>query len=125
MVNYIKYNFETRGIGILAKETIQTETYIGDYLGRNEKSEPDSKHIYNGWVETSTLGKYLNHNSNANCKLVRDGELIKVYSNKDIKEMEELTINYLTIIELLGLPEELVKRYNLIDFDYVVEKITL
>ena len=120
---YIKYNFKTRGVGIISSIPILKNQYIGNYLSRNETITNESRAIYNGWIETNPLGRYLNHNKNSNCIVKLDGDFIKLYSKTDINKSEELTINYLDVIKLIELPENIIKKYQIQDYEYVTEII--
>jgi hypothetical protein len=118
-----KYNFKTRGIGIISTLYIQPNTYIGNYFTKFETVTTESRLIYDGWVETNPFGRYLNHNRNPNCNLVFNNNRIEIYTNYDISEFTELTINYLQAIELIELPIELQNKYRISDFDYIEELV--
>lgn len=120
---YLKYNFKTRGVGLISSSFISKNKYIGNYLSRNETITNESRAIYNGWIETNPLGRYLNHNKNSNCIVKLDGDFIKLYSKTDINKSEELTINYLDVIKLIELPENIIKKYQIQDYEYVTEII--
>ena len=122
---YTKYNFETRGIGIVSKDVILKNTYIGNYFSKSEVITNESRAIYDGWVETNPLGRYLNHNRDFNCELKLNGDFIELHSLRDINKWEELTINYLTIIDLINLPSEIAKKYQIKDYDYITENIVV
>lgn len=121
---FIKHNFKSRGIGLVSTKKISKDIYIGDYFTKFESVTTESRFIYDGWVETNPLGRYLNHNKNSNCKLILDGDAIRIFTNTNIKEYEELTIDYMKVIQLIKLPESLIKRYSIIDYDYIDEKIS-
>lgn len=122
---YSKYNFETRGIGIISNDIILKDTFIGNYLSKSEMVSNESRAIYDGWVETNPLGRYINHNKNFNCKLKIEGDIIQLYTICDVNKWEELTINYLDIIPLINLPQNLVKKYQIKDYDYITEEIKI
>jgi len=122
---YIKYNFKTRGVGIISSIPILKNQYIGNYLSKTELITNQSRALYDGWVETNPLGRYLNHNREFNCQLKLNGDVIKLYSLKDINKWEELTINYLDIVNLINLPDELIQKYQIKDYDYIIEKIEI
>lgn len=119
-----KYNFQTRGIGLISTKEISKDMYIGDYFTKFEPITIESRFIYDGWIETNPLGRYLNHNRLPNCRLVLDGSIIRIFTNKDIKEFEEFTINYLDIIEIIKLPKFLIEKYSIIDYDYNEETVS-
>jgi hypothetical protein len=120
-----KYNFESRGIGIISSTSITSNTFIGNYFTKSETISTESRLIYEGWVETNPLGRYLNHNRIPNCNLELDGDAIKIYTNRDINQFEELTINYLDIIKIIELPMRLINKYGVFDFDYIEEKVII
>lgn len=120
-----KYKFNTRGIGIISDKHISKDSYIGNYFSKIEPITLDSRLIYEGWVETNPLGRYINHNRTPNCDLLLDDNLIKIYSNKNINQFEELTINYLNVIKLIELPMRLINKYGVYDFDYIEEEIII
>jgi hypothetical protein len=122
---YTRYRFKTRGVGIISNTQIIKDTYIGNCASKFETITKESRIIYDGWIETTPLGRYMNHNRNPNCKVILDGDLIKVYSIINIEMWEELTINYLDMAHLLKLPENLVKKFGIIDFDYIPETIKI
>lgn len=122
---YLKYNFKTRGIGIISSVDILKNTYIGNYFSKTELITNQSRAIYNGWIETNPLGRYINHNSNYNCRIIEDGNFIKLYYICDIKKFEEITINYLHISDIIQLPDYLIKKYSIINYNYINEPIII
>lgn len=120
---YSTYRFETRGVGIISNTQIMKDTYIGNCASKFETITKQNRIIYDGWVETNPLGRYINHNRKPNCKVILDGDFIKLYSISDIDRWEELTINYLDMGCLLKIPEELRKKIGNKDFDYIPEVI--
>lgn len=122
---YTFYNFKTRGIGLISKTRIPKDTCIGNYLSKNIQLTPQSRFIYNGWIETNPLGRYLNHNPNSNLILVKGDGVIEAHAKMDIDANVELTVNYMDIIKIIDLPKDLVEKYKIFDYDYVEEKILL
>ena len=120
---FAKYYFESRGLGMISTTPIPAKTQIGTYFTKGESVTDENRLIYDGWVESNPLGRYINHNRNNNCDLYLSGDEIKLVTNRDIRMHEELTVNYLHIIKAINLPEELVKKYDIRDFDYVEEII--
>lgn len=120
-----KYNFKSRGVGIISSKLIPSNTFIGNYFTKTETITTESRLIYEGWVETNPLGRYLNHNRISNCNLILDNNVIKIYSNKDINQFEELTVNYLDVIKIIELPIRLTNKYGVYDFDYTEEEIII
>lgn len=118
-----KYNFSSRGIGIISTQKISNNFFIGDYFTKSHPVTTQSRFIYDGWIETNPLGRFLNHNRNPNCTLKLCKNVIEIYTNREIGEFEELTINYLDVINLISLPKSLIERYSIIDYDYVDEVI--
>lgn len=120
-----KYKFNSRGVGIIASDVITTNTLIGNYFTKNEPITNESRLIYEGWVETNPLGRYLNHNRNSNCNLILNGDIIEIYTNKEISIFEELTVNYLDVIDIIELPIRLKNKYRVFDFDYIEENVII
>jgi hypothetical protein len=120
---YSKYKFKTRGIGIISNTQIIKDTYIGNCASKFENITKENRIIYNEWIETNPLGRYINHNRNPSCKLILDGDTIKLYSINNIDMWEELTINYLDMARLIELPENLIKKFGIKDFEYITEII--
>ena len=102
---------------------ILKNTYIGNYLSKTEIITNQSRAIYDGWIETNPLGRYINHNPIPNCEVLLDGEFIKLYSIKDIKKHEELTIDYIEMSRVVGLPDFLIKKYSITNYSYIDEPI--
>lgn len=122
---YCLYNFKTRGIGVISNININADTLIGNYISKNEIISSQSRLIWDGWIETNPLGRYINHNSNSNLYCVKKNNIIQVYSKYEIDKDTELTVNYMEIIKLINLPHELAVSYKIIDFDYIEEKIVI
>ncbi len=118
-----KHNFNTRGIGIISTQKIPKNFFVGNYFTKSEPITTQSRFIYNGWIETNPLGRFLNHNRNPNCNLTLNGDIIEIYANTEIREFEELTINYMDVVNLISLPESLIERYSIVDYDYIDEVI--
>ena len=119
------YNFKSRGIGIISSKPITQNTFIGNYFTKFETITTNSRLIYNGWIETNPFGRYLNHNRIPNCNLELDGDSIKIYTNRDINQFEELTINYLDVIKIIELPMRLINKYGVFDFNYMKEEVII
>jgi len=47
-----------------------------------------------GEIIRTPLGGFINHSETPNCKLSKDGRFSYLYTIKDIKGMEELTVKY-------------------------------
>ena len=122
---YIKYNFKTRGVGIISSIPILKNQYIGNYLSKTEPITNQSRALYDGWVETNPLGRYINHSPNPTCRLEYHETSIKLYSTRYLNKWEELTIDYLEIIKLINLPEHLIKKYSIINYEYIEEPISV
>jgi hypothetical protein len=120
---YSTYRFKTRGVGIISNTQIIKDTYIGNCGSKFETITKESRIIYDGWIETNPLGRYINHNRASNCKVILDGDFIKLYSITNIDMWEELTINYSDMGNLLKIPETLRKKIGNRDFDYIPEVI--
>jgi hypothetical protein len=120
-----RYKFNSRGIGIISSKIIPFNTLVGNYFTKSEPITIESRFIYNGWVETNPLGRYLNHNRNPNCNLILNKDSIEIYTNREISVFEELTINYMNVVDLIELPESLIDRYSIIDYDYIEEEIII
>ncbi len=122
---YSLYKFKTRGIGVISNKKIDKDTFIGNYFTKNEPITNESRLIYEGWVETNPLGRYLNHSRNSNCNLILNGDIIEIYTNKEISIFEELTVNYLDVIDIIELPIRLKNKYRVFDFDYIEENVII
>lgn len=120
---YSTYRFKTRGVGIISNTQIIKDTYIGNCASKFETITKQSRMMNDGWVETKPLGRYINHNRTPNCKLILDGDFIKLYSIINIDMWEELTMNYFDMAHLLKLSEDLIKKFGIKDFDYIPEVI--
>lgn len=120
-----KYKFNSRGIGIISSKIIPLNALVGNYFTKTEPITTESRLIYDGWIETNPLGRYLNHNKIPNCNLILENDIIKIYANRDINELEELTVNYMNVISLIGLPIRLTNKYGVYDFDYIEEEIII
>ena len=124
-MTYNIFKFKTRGLGVVCGDTIKEGTYIGNYFEKNIVSNEVSRHIYNRWFETPFFGRYLNHNNLPNCKLELSTDSIKIIANKDINVNEEITVNYLDVIDILNLPKEEVLKHGIQNFEYIEEPIDL
>lgn len=120
---YSLYKFKTRGIGVVSTIDIPNGTFIGNYLSKKEQLTTESRLIYNGWIETNPLGRYLNHNTNCNLSFLKKDDVIEVYSNQNILKNTELTVDYTEIIKLIKLPEMMVWNYEIFNYDYIEEEI--
>jgi hypothetical protein len=120
-----RYKFNSRGIGIISSKIIPINTLVGNYLTKKEPITAESRLIYDGWVETNPLGRYLNHNRNPNCNLIINEDVIEIYTNREIVVFEELTVNYLDVINIIELPIRLTNKYGIFDFDYIDEEVII
>lgn len=120
---YFRYRFNTRGVGIVSNTQIVKDTYIGNCASKFETITKENRIIYNGWIETNPLGRYINHNRTPNCKVILDGDTVKLYSMNNIDIWEELTVNYLDFANVIEMPENLLEKFGIRDFDYIPETI--
>lgn len=113
-----KVNFPSRGVGLVAMEDIDAITNLGDYLIKGGQITKDTMEVWDGWVETPILGRYLNHNRSANTfPIMKDGRVI-IYTKNKIQSNEELTVNYLEVAALINLPDEKREAFGIKDFEY-------
>ncbi len=122
---YSLYNFETRGLGVISNTFIQKGTYVGNYFSKNEPITLKSRLIYDGWIETNPLGRYLNHNLDSNLNFVKKKDVVELITNSDINQYTELTVNYLQISELIEMPEELKIKFGICNYEYIEEQIKI
>jgi len=80
-------NSEVDGLGVFAKEDIPADTFLG----------VSHIKIRSDWNRTP-LGGFYNHSDNANCKkyLKKNmfSQMYHLWTTKDIKEGEEITVEY-------------------------------
>ena len=122
---YTFYKFKTRGIGLISTQFIKKDTYLGDYYSKEISSSPTTRHVFDGWIETDPLGRYLNHSINCNTYLLPDTYRVKIYSLTDIQVNTEVTVNYLKVGESINLPDDFRRRYKIFEYPYVEEEIIL
>ena len=120
-----RYKFNSRGIGIISSKIIPFNTLVGNYFTKKEPITSESRLIYEGWIETNPLGRYLNHNRTPNCNLILNNDNIELYTNREISVFEELTVNYLDVIDIIELPIRLKNKYGIYDFDYIEEEVVI
>ncbi len=120
---YSLYKFKTRGIGVVSTIDIPNGTFIGNYLSKKEQLTSESRLIYDGWIETNPLGRYLNHNKNSNLRFLKKDDVVEIYSNQNILKNTELTVDYTQIIKLINLSDSLVLTYEIFNYDYIEEEI--
>ncbi len=120
---YSLYKFKTRGIGVISTIDIPNGTFIGNYLSKKEQLTSESRLIYDGWIETNPLGRYLNHNKNSNLRFLKKDDVVEIYSNQNILKNTELTVDYTQIIKLINLSDSLVLTYEIFNYDYIEEEI--
>ncbi len=120
-----RYKFNSRGIGIISSKIIPFNTLVGNYFTKKEPITNESRLIYEGWIETNPLGRYLNHNRTPNCNLILKNDTIQIYTNREISVFEELTVNYLDVINIIELPIRLKNKYGIYDFDYIEEEVVI
>ena len=122
---YSLYKFKHRNIGVVSDINISYGTYIGNYFSKKEQLSSESRLIYDGWIETNPLGRYLNHNLDCNLNLVKKDNVIELYANRNIPKHTELTVDYTNIVKLINLPESLVLTYEIFNFDYIEEEVII
>lgn len=113
-----KVNSQSKGVGLVATEDIAAITNLGEYLIKGGKITEDTMEVWDGWVETPILGRYLNHNRNPNTfPIMKDNKVI-IYTKRHIENNEELTVNYLEIAALINLPDDKRESFGIKDFNY-------
>lgn len=117
------YNFKTRGLGVITTEALPKGFFIGSYMKKNINQSSNSRLIYNGWVETNPLGRYINHNRNPNTFIKEIGDSLNLISSQKLDAYSELTINYLDVAKILKIPQSRLKELGVDDYDYIEEEI--
>ena len=74
------------GLGLFAVESIRKSINLGT-------SHVADRHFKNGYIRTP-LGGFINHSNTPNCKKFKEGRFLSILTITDIKEGEELTLNY-------------------------------
>lgn len=110
--------FRTRGKGLVTLDTIFPGHIVGLYLSKDLKPIVEGRVLYDGWIESTPIGRYVNHNNSPNCNVSLDGNNISLVSNDVIDYNEEITVNYLEVAELIDLPKDHYTKYGIEDFDY-------
>lgn len=119
------YKFSTKGIGVVSTTVIPKGTFIGHYYSKNIIPSEKNRLLHDGWVETYPLGRFLNHNMKSNLRLILDKDVVMIYSDQIININEELTVNYLKAVNLINLPDRLIAKYGIKNFEYEEELIDL
>lgn len=117
------YNFKTRGLGVITTEEIPTGFFIGSYMRKYINQSSNSRLIYNGWVETNPLGRYINHNRSPNTFIKEVGDSLNLISKEKINGYSELTINYFDVAKTLKIPQNKLTELGVVDYDYVEEVV--
>ena len=85
------------GIGLFAKQNILKDTFIHYTHGYHRR--------YKDWINLVPNCKYNHSKENENCEIVIEDKVIKMVASKDIREGEELLVDY-TKNEILEQPQE-------------------
>ena len=119
-------DINTRGKGLVTVDTIFPGTSIGIYLSKNLTPIVEGRVLYDGWIESSPIGRYVNHSNTPNCNVSLNGKDIFLISNNVIDYNEEITVNYLEVAQLIDLPESQYDEYGIEDFEYkkIVENVS-
>lgn len=119
------YKFFSRGVGVVSTTTITKGTLIGYYYSKNIIPSEKNRLLFNGWVETYPLGRFLNHSIDCNLNLILDKDVVMIYSAELIHPGIELTVNYIQAVDLIKLPDHLIIKYGIKNFGYEEEIIDL
>lgn len=110
--------FKTRGKGLVTQDTIFPGTVIGLYLSKDLVPIVEGRVLYDGWIESLPIGRYVNHSRTPNSNVSLDGDNIYLVSNNVIDYNDEVTVNYLEVADLIGVTEDMYSKYGIEDFDY-------
>lgn len=116
-----KVFFSTRGFGLITDEDIAPITKLGEYLIKDIEPEGDVVEVWDGWVETPLLGRYLNHSQDPNTFTILKGKYVYIYTKRGIRANEEITVNYLEVAELINLPSDKREEFGIKNFEYIDE----
>lgn len=106
-MNYKIDNSDLNNIKIVALSDIESNTTVGEWVTLEPQSD-ESRHLYQKenmtepWHESDDLGRYANHSNNPNTRVELVDNSIKMISNKNIVEGEEIFVDYNTLTELIG-----------------------
>ena len=110
--------FQTRGKGLITEDTIFPGTIIGTYLSKDLEPITEGRILYDGWIESIPIGRYVNHSRTPNSNVSLEGNNIYLISNNVIDYRDEITVNYLEVAELINLPKSEYSKYGIEDFNY-------
>ena len=79
-------NSSIHGKGVFTKDRIEENCFIFEVA--------DLEKYKSGKAWISRRGRYVNHQKEGNCKLVKEGDIFSMYSNRVILQNEELTSDY-------------------------------
>ena len=111
-------DFPERGKGLVSIQTIFPGKVIGLYLSKELEPILEGRVLYDGWIESTPIGRYVNHSNRPNCNVSLDSNNISLVSNNVIDYHEEITVNYLEVAELINLPKNQYSKYGIEDFSY-------
>jgi len=74
------------GLGLIATTNLNTHTRLGIGHIKDGRFE-------DGWIRTP-LGGFINHSLNPNCEIKEVDDLLIIYTQRDIKAGQELTLYY-------------------------------
>ena len=72
--------FRTRGKGVVTLDTIFPGNVVGLYLSKDLEPITEGRVLYDGWIESNPIGRYVNHNNSPNCNVSLDGNNISLVS---------------------------------------------
>ena len=86
-----KYSFKrsaVHGKGVFANKDLKKDAEIGTAINIKKKNKGEERFKRTG------MGKYINHKQRANTYIKKEGNKIKLFAKKNIKQGEELFSNY-------------------------------
>ena len=72
---------QTRGKGLVTEDTIFPGYPIGIYLSKNLTPIVEGRVLYDGWIESTPIGRYVNNSNSPNCNVSLNGKDIYLISN--------------------------------------------
>lgn len=107
-----------KGVGIVASKEIKEGTFLGVYFKKDIELIKDCSYVFNGWIETYPLGRYLNHSFSPNLSFEITNCEVQLYTNIAVSRETELTVDYLKLKNLLFIPDSVISKRAVDEFLY-------
>jgi hypothetical protein len=104
-----------KGFSTFSNVNLKSGELIGDYLTKTPNNV--GKHLVDLGLWESEICRYTNHSSTPNTEIIKENEVWKIYSIREIEVGDEFVVDYVDVAIKLGINPNTFYQTNFIEYN--------